>query len=147
MNMNTLVGQEYTIIGWCKNKVILQDQGLLQSLLEDICSRISMRSLGSMGVDVPVELEKLGQEAFEDEGGSTASLILSTSHASIHGWPKRDVSREDGGFFWFTVGSCRAFNVIDVDGVLDSVLHITHAHRSKRYVSLVDGQFISSTME
>lgn len=140
-----LIGQEYTIIGWCKNRLILQDKDLLQSLLEDICQRITMRSLGSMGVNVPVELDKLGKEKFEDEGGSTASLILSTSHANIHGWPERDSEREDGAFFWFTVGSCRSFDPDVVDMVLDKTLHVTEADRSKRWVNIIDGKFLSST--
>lgn len=148
-----LIGQEYTVIGWCKNRLILQDKGLLQSLLVDICQRISMQPLGSIGVDVPVELERLGKEQFEDEGGSTssvlaakanqASLVLSTSHANIHGWPERDNEREDGGFFWFTVGSCRSFEPKTIDHVLDKTLHVTNADRNERWVNLVDDSFFS----
>lgn len=162
-----LIGQEYTVIGWCKNRLILQDKDLLQSLLVDICDGIKMRSLGSIGVDVPVELEKLDEVLFEDEGGSTsgvlavrvvwdrlavkpeqasqASLVLSTSHANIHGWPERDTEREDGGFFWFTVGSCRSFDPKTVDEMLTSALHVTDANKSERYISIIDGRFVSET--
>lgn len=159
-----LIGQEYTVIGWCKNRILLQDKDLLQSLLVDICAGIKMQPLGSIGVNVPVELEKLDKVLFEDEGGSTsgvlsmrlvlarkpelasqASLILSTSHANIHGWPERDAEREDGGFFWFTVGSCRSFDPKIVDEMLSSALHVTEADKNERYVSIVGGHFVSDT--
>lgn len=139
--MVTNIGQEYTIIGWCRNRDLLNDEQLLQGLLEDICSKIDMRPLKSLGVNVPLELEKKEAEKFEDEGGSSASLILSTSHANIHGWPARDQTRDDGGFFWLTVGSCRGFDSTQVDSVIDRVLHVTDADRFERFISLVDGEF------
>lgn len=131
-----LAGQEYTVVGWCENRLILRDASLLRGLLEDICQRISMRSLGSLGVDVPVELCKLGLDQFQDEGGSSASLILSTSHMSIHGWPDRKLGEVDGGFFWFTIGSCREFDVGVVENVLSKVLHVTVANRYKRWINV-----------
>lgn len=151
-----LIGQEYTVIGWCKNRLILQDKVMLQSLLEDICKCVKMRSLGSIGVNVPVELDKLQKEKFEDEGGSTscvlsgnveanqACLILSTSHANIHGWPERDSSREDGGFFWFTVGSCREFDPDSVDQLLREFLKTTEVNKSYSWIEYDNGVFTRS---
>jgi S-adenosylmethionine/arginine decarboxylase-like enzyme len=145
------IGQEFTVFGWCKNKTLLNDEQLLQVLLSDICSAIDMRPLAMLGVNVPLELEKANALQFEDEGGSSASaiatkfasLVLSTSHAHIHGWPERE-DREDGGFFWFSVGSCRTFDADKVDELLTKTLHVTHSHKSQRWVSIVDGEFKTS---
>jgi len=151
-----LVGQEYTVIGWCKNRLILRDKIMLQNLLEEVCFVIDMTSLGSIGVNVPIELDKLNKDKFEDEGGSTscvlagrvdanqASLVLSTSHANIHGWPDRDVNRDDGGFFWFTVGSCRPFKTMKVDNWLHEYLKATHVKRISRWIEYKDGVFMHS---
>lgn len=149
-----LIGQEYTVIGWCKNRLILQDKVMLQSLLERICEVIDMTPLGSIGVNVPIELDKLKREKFEDEGGSTscilsgkaeanqASLILSTSHANIHGWPERDADRDDGGFFWFTVGSCRPFSTVKVDSLLQEYLKTTQVKSLPRCIYYKDNKFV-----
>jgi S-adenosylmethionine/arginine decarboxylase-like enzyme len=87
--------------------------------------------LQSMSVHVDLELDKLKVDRFEDEGGATASLILSTSHASIHGWPDRT---EEAGFFWLTIGSCREFNIHVVDRIVEGVLHPTNLDRYVRKV-------------
>jgi S-adenosylmethionine/arginine decarboxylase-like enzyme len=141
--MTTDIGQEYTVIGWCKNRDLLNDERLLKGLLTDVCKEINMRPLRAIGVDVPIALEKMKAEQFEDEGGSSAVLILSTSHASIHGWPERDQTREDGAFFWLSVGSCRGFDSRKVDAVINPMLHVTEADRFGRYISIMDGKFSS----
>lgn len=128
------VGLEYTVVGWSRHRWVLSNQSLLCDLLETICSAVSMRSLGSIGVDVDLELSKLQVEQFEDEGGSSASLVLSTSHVNIHGWPRRDDNRSDGGFFWFTIGSCRPFDTSIVDSILNDSLGVTEVKRFKREI-------------
>jgi S-adenosylmethionine/arginine decarboxylase-like enzyme len=144
------IAKEYTVIGWCKNTLLLGDHQLMSELLNTICTAINMKVLASNSVDVALELEKLQQDQFEDEGGSTvghlavampsveaaaqASLILSTSHIHMHGWPDRDASKEDGGFFWLAIGSCRSFDPSVVDRILDRVLHVTVANKLDRDV-------------
>lgn len=140
--MAKLVGVEYTVIGWCKNRDILGDRMLLEDLLHTICERIGMRSLNSVSVDVELDLTKKDQVLFEDEGGSSALLLLSTSHASIHGWPKRDISRDDGGFFWLSISSCRPFVPQNVDAIIDPVLHPTVTNRHTREVVEIPGDAI-----
>jgi len=129
MATSRTAGREYTVVGWCTNRSLLADQEALKKVLRNICEHIDMRPLEEMGVDVERQIEKLGLEKFHDEGGSTASLILSTSHASIHGWPWRDESRSDGAMFWCTVGSCRDFEPIRVDEILHEHLGVTYASR------------------
>jgi len=128
------VGLEYTIVGWCRHKWVLCDESALKSLLHDVCRAAGMRPLADASVNVDIQLEKLNAEKFEDEGGSSACVILSTSHANIHGWPKRDSSRTDGGFFWFTIGSCRQFDYRGVYKVLNNALGITLAENFKRKI-------------
>lgn len=108
-------GREYTVVGWCRNRMALGDQNLLKQLLHVICERINMTVLGDIGFDVKVDLSKRNKEIFEDEGGSTAMLCLSTSHIAVHGWPSRDTSRPDGAYFRLSVSSCRDFDPEIVD--------------------------------
>jgi S-adenosylmethionine/arginine decarboxylase-like enzyme len=124
-----MVGVEYTVVGWCRNRELLGSYEQLETLLIRLCDVINMRALSVNGVDVRIDLEKKGHTIFHDEGGSSASLILSTSHACIHGWPQRDENRDDGAFFWFSLGSCRAFDSSKVDQVLNDYLKITRAKR------------------
>lgn len=127
------VGMEYTVIGWARNKPLLDSEHDLLTLLHDVCRAIGMRKLKSMAVHVELELNKLKSERFEDEGGATASLILSTSHASIHGWPDRS---DEAGFFWLSIGSCREFEISTVDRVLVAQLDLLNVDRYIRKVNV-----------
>jgi S-adenosylmethionine/arginine decarboxylase-like enzyme len=83
---------------------------------------------------VEADLKRLGRERFEDEGGATAVLVLSTSHIAIHGWPHRDKSRDDGGFFWLSVCSCREFDPDIVDDIIYKSLGTTKINRSFNHI-------------
>jgi S-adenosylmethionine/arginine decarboxylase-like enzyme len=103
-------GRELSMWGWCTNRDVLADQQRMLNLLSDICYLVGMTSLKELSVDVPVQVSKLGREPFEDEGGTSAAIILSTSHLAIHGWPRRDDQRADGGYFMMNLQSCRDFD-------------------------------------
>jgi len=78
-------------------------QCIRQTLLE-LIELAGMRALAEPSVyDVPLQLEKLGLEPFEDEGGITALACLSTSHVAIHTWPLRQTYHLD-------LYSCRYFD-------------------------------------
>jgi len=121
-----MIGYEYNVIGWCKNRTVLGCEWRLIELLSKICNSIGMRQLSSGSVTVECDLNKLDREQFQDEGGVTAYLILSTSHIAIHGWPYRDMKRDDGGYFWLNVCSCRSFNNSVIDSTLKSALNTTN---------------------
>jgi S-adenosylmethionine/arginine decarboxylase-like enzyme len=75
----------------------------VKSFLADLVKRLGMTMLlEPVTCFVEVEIEKLGREPFEDEGGVTGICVLSTSHCSIHTWPARK-------FFVLDVYSCRDF--------------------------------------
>src|SRR6185295_20193087 len=70
----------------------------------DLIDVLGMRLLDKAHMyEVETEIEKLGKEPFEDEGGVTGVCVLSTSHCSIHTWPLRP-------FFVMDVYSCRDFD-------------------------------------
>lgn len=61
--------------------------------LRESVRRIDMRPIGEPVVhDIPLEIKKLGMEPFEDEGGISGIVVLSTSHLAIHTWPLRNRS-------------------------------------------------------
>ena len=76
----------------------------VELFLTDLVEALGMRCLGpSHTYEVLEEIEKLGVEPFEDEGGVTGIVVLSTSHCAIHTWPLRS-------FFVMDVYSCRDFD-------------------------------------
>lgn len=122
-------GREYACAGWCMNTDALGSPERLESLLRVVCQRVGMRELATCSVVVETALSKRGMIPFEDEGGASAVLVLSTSHIAIHGWPHRDDSRPDGGWFRFGLSSCRGFDPGAVEFVLKAELGVTRLAR------------------
>lgn len=93
------------------NPELLGSGGRVELFLVDLVRQLGMRQLGQAHIyDVVQDIEKLGVEPFEDEGGVTGFIVLSTSHCSIHTWPlrARDRTRE---MFVLDVYSCRYFEM------------------------------------
>jgi len=79
--------------------------GLVRAWLDDVVDSCGMRALGPAQVyEVALEIEKQAAEAFEDEGGVTGVVVLSTSHVAIHCWPARQ------GLALGVAWSCRRFD-------------------------------------
>ena len=85
------------------------DVDVVRTMLVDLIDVLGMRLLDKAHLyEVETEIEKLGKEPFEDEGGVTGVCVLSTSHCSIHTWPLRP-------FFVMDVYSCRDFDTTEVE--------------------------------
>ncbi len=85
------------------------DVNVVRTMLVDLIDVLGMRILDKAHMyEVETEIEKLGKEPFEDEGGVTGVCVLSTSHCSIHTWPLRP-------FFVMDVYSCRDFDTTEVE--------------------------------
>ena len=85
------------------NPTILGDPAQVERMLASLVQAVGMRVLaGPLMIDVDLAIEKLGVEPFEDEGGVTGAVVLSTSHATVHTWPLRE-------FFVLDLYSCREF--------------------------------------
>jgi S-adenosylmethionine/arginine decarboxylase-like enzyme len=90
----------------------MSDANTVEAMLVDLIDILGMRLLGEPHMyEVKAEIEKLGKEPFEDEGGVTGVCVLSTSHCSIHTWPLRP-------FFVMDVYSCRDFDPAEVERFL-----------------------------
>lgn len=88
----------------------------VKSTLVELVDVLGMRVLGVPHMyEVETEIEKLGVEPFEDEGGVTGVCVLSTSHCAIHTWPLRS-------FFVMDVYSCRDFDPELVSALLEKRL-------------------------
>jgi len=82
----------------------LRSVGSVREFLMDLVYELGMRPLGDTHMyEVEEEIQKLGVEPFEDEGGVTGICVLSTSHCAIHTWPLRS-------FFVMDIYSCRDFD-------------------------------------
>ena len=102
---------------------LLGDADFVRRLITDIVYRVGMQPLAEPVIhDVPLDLEKLGLEPFEDEGGVTGQLVghvtLSTSHAfmfiALHTWPVR-------AEFNLDLYSCRYFEREEVEGFVQDI--------------------------
>ena len=105
------------------NSNLLGDASYIGNLINELINRVGMQPLGNTVVyDVPLEINKLGREPFEDEGGITAQLVgfstLSTSHVAIHTWPLRNE-------FHLDLYSCRFFVIEDVINFITDTLQTT----------------------
>jgi S-adenosylmethionine decarboxylase len=104
-------GRHIKLVGYGATD-LLSEVGNVRSFLLALVDKLKMRALGEpVMFDVPVELAKMNVEPFEDEGGVTGTVVLSTSHCAIHTWPARRL-------FVLDVFSCRDF---DPEAVLDLV--------------------------
>lgn len=104
-------GRHIKVLGRGSEK-LLNDPSVIEKLLQDMVPALGMRLLGDPHIyAVETEIEKLGVEPFEDEGGVTGVCVLSTSHCSIHTWPLRP-------FFVMDVYSCRDFEPSTVESML-----------------------------
>ena len=112
----------------------LGNEPLIKQAMADLVKLVQMQPLGEPVVhNVPLEIEKLNREKFEDEGGITTQRAggrmepayqgihtLSTSHVAIHTWPLREEFKLD-------IFSCREYDADLVVGFLTEVFHITHS--------------------
>jgi len=96
-------GRHVKVLGLGSPDKLRSVEGVKQFLV-DLVHALEMRCLGEPHTyEVEEEIEKLGVEPFEDEGGVTGVVVLSTSHCAIHTWPLRS-------FFVMDVYSCRDFD-------------------------------------
>lgn len=100
------------ILGIGNEKILADEQAIYDFMLK-LITLVGMRSLGKPTVhNVPLEIEKLGKEPFEDEGGITTQVVgyhtLSTSHTAIHTWPLRKE-------FHLDIYSCKNFDAEKIE--------------------------------
>jgi S-adenosylmethionine decarboxylase len=76
----------------------------IRGLLAALVAALGMRPLGPPHLyEVEENLRRIDCEPFEDEGGVTGVMVLSTSHCAVHTWPLR-------ARFVLDVFSCRNFD-------------------------------------
>jgi S-adenosylmethionine decarboxylase len=96
-------GRHIKVLGKGSPEALRSVDGI-KGFLTDLVYSLGMRPLGETHMyEVREEIQKLGVEPFEDEGGLTGFCVLSTSHCAIHTWPLRS-------FFVMDVYSCRDFD-------------------------------------
>ena len=108
-------GRHVKIVGKGSPELLRSVTGM-KSMLAIMIDRLGMRMLDVAHMyEVEEELDKLGVEPFEDEGGVTGIAVLSTSHCAVHTWPLR-------GHFVMDVYSCRDFDASEAVRVVEDSL-------------------------
>lgn len=87
---------------------LLSDINIIRSFIITAIENLDMRPLGQPTIhDVELDIKKLNQEPFCDEGGCSIQIVgyntLSTSHLALHCWPLRNE-------FHLDIYSCRDFD-------------------------------------
>lgn len=107
MGTSQSAGVHLILDGYVKDAAVFTKENIEQ-LFAKVISALDMKALGPAHVyEVPVDPEVLKrvQETgkFEDEGGITAIVVISTSHMSIHCWPLQK-------FFSLDAFSCKPYD-------------------------------------
>lgn len=100
----------------------------IEGLFAQIISALEMKALDKPQVyEVPVDpavLQRVQQTGqFEEEGGITAIVVISTSHLSIHCWPLQK-------FFSLDAFSCKDFNADLAFSIIRETLGVEKANTS-----------------
>lgn len=109
-------GRHVVIDAWTQQAHIINDAELVGDLLNELVELVGMKILRPAEI-VAVPLDP-SVASGEDDGGVTGTVILTTSHASIHTWPLR-------GHVSFDLFSCKDFNVMKVIDFLTEKLGLT----------------------
>ncbi|MDD9936739.1 MAG: S-adenosylmethionine decarboxylase [Myxococcales bacterium] len=107
-----LHGRHVKIVGKGAPELLRSTQ-VMEQMLQAMVGRLGMRMLGEPHLyEVDEQLAKMNVEPFEDEGGTTGVVVLSTSHCAVHTWPLR-------AHFVMDVYSCRDYDPTAVQAVLE----------------------------
>lgn len=109
-------GRHVIIDAWTQESQRLNDPELISALLNELVVMVGMQILKPAEM-VSVPLNPTVENG-EDDGGVTGTVILTTSHGSIHTWPLR-------GHVSFDLFSCKEFNVKQVVDSLTEKLSLT----------------------
>lgn len=90
---------------------VLRNRERLERALEDVTLSVGMTVLDVHAYEVEEDMSKVDSSPFQDCGGITAYVVLSTSHCSFHGWPLT-------GEFRFDLYSCKDFDARKVEALL-----------------------------
>tara|TARA_R100000664_G_scaffold32856_1_gene48530 strand:- start:785 stop:1192 length:408 start_codon:yes stop_codon:yes gene_type:complete len=112
--MNT--GRHVIIDAWTQDARSINDPQLVGEVLNELVTMVGMKILRPAEI-VAVPLDPTTKEG-EDDGGVTGTVILTTSHGSVHTWPLR-------GHVSFDLFSCKEFSVKQVVDFLVEKLGLT----------------------
>jgi S-adenosylmethionine decarboxylase len=92
----------------------------LKKILKILADTLKMQIIGGPEVyEVALDPSKLSGDSFLDEGGTTATCVISTSHIAIHTWPIRK-------FVSIDIFSCKEFNVEEALEILHMTFGLTN---------------------
>lgn len=98
-------GRHVIIDAWTQESKLINDPQLVGAMLNELVELVGMQILRPAEI-VAVPLDPSAASG-SDDGGVTGTVLLTTSHASIHTWPLR-------GHVSFDLFSCKDFNVKQV---------------------------------
>lgn len=115
-------GLHLTMDGYVKDTSVFTKENI-ESMFAKVIAALEMKALDKPQVyEVPVDPEVLRRVEltgnFEDEGGITAVVVISTSHLAVHCWPLQK-------FFSLDVFSCKTFDAMRAKEVIHEAFGIS----------------------
>ncbi len=123
--MGKSVGVHLIMDGFVRDSASFTKENIL-SLFDKIISALEMKALDKAHIyeiDTDPEILKRVELTgnFEDEGGITGVIVISTSHISIHCWPLQRLFRLDAF-------SCKSFNADLAEAIIRNSLGVSDAN-------------------
>lgn len=104
----------------------LGNMQFLDGFLRELVNHLDMQILGGPHLyEVQPQAQLVGTD--EDEGGITGTVIVTTSHVSIHTWPLRNR-------FALDVFSCKKFDKQEVVDLVSDRLEILPGRRGAHWI-------------
>lgn len=113
--MNNISGMHLIADGSVSDASVFDD-GRLTKMFTDFVSALEMQLIyGPVFKHVELDPSKLTGDVFQDEGGTSAFCMISTSHVAVHVWPLRKQ-------FMLDIFSCRDFDQAKAMEILTAYL-------------------------
>jgi S-adenosylmethionine decarboxylase len=116
---NIICGLHLLVDGQVEDIKVFAEKNL-NKLIIKLAEKLEMSIIfGPVMKTVRLDPSKLTGDVFQDEGGSSAFCMISTSHISIHVWPLRKA-------FLMDVFSCRNFDKVIAEETINKYLTPTN---------------------
>ena len=116
---NKIHGLHLLVDGEVHNSDVFSEQNLSELILQLVEALKMTIIMGPIFKQVEMDPSKLSGDVFQDEGGTSAYCMISTSHISIHVWPLRRV-------FLCDVFSCKDFDRKLAESIIKEKLNPAH---------------------
>src|SRR5258708_39476590 len=132
--MKDKFGRHLIVDGVVKDSEIFNEEHINKMFFELVKELKMEIILGPIHKKVELDKNKINSDVFQDDGGISSFIMISTSHIAIHCWPLRN-------YFSMDIFSCKDFDSLRAFDIVNKLLDIEKcSHNSSKRPS--DGKQI-----